>query len=139
MNKTRRICDLGGSALALNIDKLAKENKNFRTALWTGEHLQLTLMSIPVGCEIGAEMHPDLDQFLRVEDGCGIVMIGNAKDNLYYRQKINRDFAIFVPAGSWHNIINAADKPLKLYSVYSPPNHPFGTVHKTRADETENE
>lgn len=134
MNKTRRISDLGGRAIALNIDKLTKENQNFRTALWTGEYLQLTLMSIPKGGDIGVEMHEGLDQFLRVQDGCGIVMIGTAKDNLYYRQKVNPDYAIFIPAGSWHNIINTGTKPLKLYSVYAPPNHPFGTVHKTKAD-----
>ena len=126
--------DCGGQPIALNIDRLAKANTNFRTALWTGEHLQVTLMSIPVGTDIGAEMHSNLDQFLRIEDGCGIVMMGTSECELNYRQKVNSDYAIFVPAGTWHNIINTGNRPLKIYSIYAPPQHPFDTVHKTKAD-----
>ena len=129
--------DYGGHPLVVNIDRLAKANTNFRTALWTGKHLQLTLMSIPVGTDIGVEMHPDLDQFLRIEDGCAMIMMGENEYELNYRKKVNGDYAILVPAGTWHNIINTGNRPLKIYSIYAPPQHPFGTVHKTKADAEE--
>ena len=108
-------------------------NDNFRTALWTGNHLQLTLMSIPAGEDIGLEAHPHVDQFLRIEDGHALVQMGNSKDNLYFRQPAFDDFAIIIPAGTWHNVTNIGSKPLKLYSIYAPPNHPWGTIHQTRA------
>lgn len=129
--------DYCGHPLVVNIDRLAKANTNFRTALWTGKHLQLTLMSIPVGTDIGVEMHPDLDQFLRIEDGCAMIMMGENEYELNYRKKVNGDYAILVPAGTWHNIINTGNRPLKIYSIYAPPQHPFGTVHKTKADAEE--
>ena len=118
----------------VNIDKAAKLNPNYRTALWTGEYLQTTLMSIPVGGDIGLEMHPDLDQFIRIEYGYALVMMGREKDALDYRQRVNADFAVFVPANTWHNIVNIGNVPLKLYSIYAPPHHPFGTVQKTKFD-----
>jgi mannose-6-phosphate isomerase-like protein (cupin superfamily) len=108
-------------------------NDTFRTALWTGNHLQLTLMSIPVGEDIGLEMHPNVDQFLRVEDGQGFVQMGNSRDHLHFMQPVYDDYAIFIPAGTWHNITNTGNQPLKLYSIYAPPNHPWGTVHQTKA------
>ncbi|MBO1911162.1 cupin domain-containing protein, partial [Microvirga sp. 3-52] len=94
----------------------------------------LTLMSINVGEDIGLEMHDDVDQFLRVEQGQGIVQMGKSKDNLSFVRNIQDDSAIFLPAGTWHNVMNTGHVPLKLYSIYAPPNHPFGTVHATRAD-----
>lgn len=133
-SKVTRIIDYGGQPIALNIDKMAKANTFFRTALWTGKHLQVTLMSIPAGTDIGVETHPNLDQFLRVEEGCGLVMMGKSQNNLCYHKKVNSDYAIIVPAGTWHNIINTSKKPLKIYSIYAPPQHPFGTIHKTKAD-----
>jgi len=125
--------DFGPNPFVVDINKVTQYNDTYRTALWTGSHLQLTLMSIPVGEDIGLEVHPDVDQFLRIEDGRGLVQMGNRKDNLYLQQPVFDDFAIFVPAGTWHNLINTGDKPLKLYSIYAPPNHPWGTVHQTRA------
>lgn len=122
-----------------NIDCLAKANRNFRTALRTGKHLQVTLMCIPAGSEIGVEMHPNLDQFLRIEDGCGVAMMGKCKEVLNYRKKVNSNYAVIVPAGTWHNIINTGTSPLKLYSIYAPPQHPFGTVHRTKADAEKSE
>ena len=133
-NLTSRIIDYGGKPIALNIDKMAKTNQYFRTALWSGEYLQVTLMSIPVGTDIGAEMHPNLDQFLRIEDGCALVMTGKRKSELCYHKKVDNNYAIFVPAGTWHNIINTGNRPLKIYSIYAPPQHPFGTVHRAKAD-----
>jgi mannose-6-phosphate isomerase-like protein (cupin superfamily) len=91
-------------------------------------------MSIPVGQDIGLELHPETDQFLRVEEGQGLVQMGNSKDNLYFRMPIYDDSAIFVPKGTWHNLINTGNKPLKLYTIYAPPNHKWGTVHKTKAE-----
>ena len=126
--------DYGKQPFVVNINKATKQNRTFRTALWTGDHLQVTLMSIRVKEDIGLEIHPHVDQFLRIEEGQGIVKMGDKKDNLYYQQRVSDDDAIMVPAGTWHNIINTGNKPLKLYSIYAPPNHPFGTVHKTKAE-----
>lgn len=135
MYSTRQeIRDYGGEPLVINIDRAAKINPNFRTALWTGGHLQVTLMSIPVGGDIGLEVHPHLDQFLRIESGLGFVMMGKTKSALNYRRTVNGDFAVMVPAGTWHNIVNTGRTPLKIYSIYAPPQHPFGTVHRTKAD-----
>lgn len=126
--------DYGAKPFVVNINEAAKLNNTFRTALWTGNHLQVTLMSIDVGGDIGLEMHPNVDQFLRVEQGTGIVQMGNTKGQFTFEQYISDDSAIFVPAGTWHNITNTGRVPLKLYSIYAPPNHPFGTVHPTKAD-----
>lgn len=127
------ITDYGPNPFVVDISKATLHNNTFRTALWTGSHLQLTLMSIPVGEDIGLEVHPNVDQFLRVEEGHGVVQMGDSKDNLYFRQPVFDDFAILIPAGKWHNITNTGNKPLKLYSIYAPPNHPWGTVHPTKA------
>lgn len=129
-----RLKDYGREPFVININKAAKQNRTFRTALWTGEHLQVTLMSIKVGEDIGLEVHPHVDQFLRIEEGHGVVKMGDEKDNLYYQRHVSDDDAIMVPAGTWHNVINTGDKLLKLYSIYAPPNHPFGTVHRTKTD-----
>lgn len=129
-----KLKDYGPQPFVINIEEATKENKNFRTALWTGKHLQLTLMSIPVGGEIGLEIHPHLDQFIRIEEGEGLVMMGERKNCLDFRAKVCDDFAFIIPAGTWHNLINTGKKPIKLYSIYAPPQHPRGTVHKTKAD-----
>ena len=133
-NRNPEIRDYGGKPLSVNIDRFTKLNQNYRTALWTGDHLQVTLMSIPVRGDIGLENHPDTDQFIRIESGHALVMMGNDKDNLNYRERVDGDYAVIVPAGTWHNIVNVGNTPLKLYSIYAPPHHPFGTVHKTKAD-----
>lgn len=130
----RDIHDLGPQPVAVNIDRYTKLNRNYRTALWTGKYLQVTLMSIPVGGDIGLEMHPNTDQFIRIEAGRGRVMMGDSPENLDYRANLNSDYAVMIPAGTWHNIINTGNVPLKLYSIYAPPKHPFGTVHKTKED-----
>lgn len=126
--------DYGAEPFVVNINEAAKQNKTFRTALWTGTHLQVTLMSLQPGEDIGLEMHPDVDQFLRVEQGQGIIQMGKSRDNLDFERRIFDDSAIIIPAGTWHNLINTGNIPLKLYSIYAPPNHPFGTVHVTKAD-----
>ena len=130
-NRNMKIRDCGCQPFIADIEDLATRNSNYRTALWTGEHLQVTLMCIPVGGDIGLEMHDDVDQFIRIEDGCALIQMGKCKDNVDYQQKVNSNFAILVPARTWHNIVNV---PLKLYSVYAPPKHPFGTVHRTKGE-----
>ncbi|OLO27888.1 cupin [Alkalihalophilus pseudofirmus] len=129
----QRVTDYGPNPFVVDIEEATKQNNTFRTALWTGNHLQLTLMSINVGEDIGLEIHPDLDQFLRIEEGQGIIKMGDNKDNLTFEEEVFDDFAIIIPAGKWHNLINTGNKPLKLYSIYAPPEHPYGTVHETKA------
>ncbi|MGD9676974.1 MAG: cupin domain-containing protein [Vulcanibacillus sp.] len=126
--------DYGPQPFVVNINEITKRNNNFRTALWTGNHLQLTLMSINVGEDIGLEIHPNLDQFIRIEEGQGLVKMGNRKDNLDFQETVYDDYAFIIPAGTWHNLINTGNQPLKLYSIYAPPQHPYGTVHRTKAD-----
>ncbi|CDD37832.1 MAG: cupin domain-containing protein [Clostridia bacterium] len=128
------IRDYGPEPFVMNINEVTKQNNNFRTALWTGNHLQVTLMSINVGESIGLEMHPDVDQFIRIEQGYGLVQMGNNKNNLNFERKVYDDFAIIIPAGKWHNLTNIGNVPIKLYSIYAPPNHPKGTIHRTKAD-----
>ncbi len=126
--------DYGPRPFVVNIEEATVQNGDFRTALWTGKHLQMTLMSIPVGGEIGLEVHDELDQFLRLEQGRGRVQMGAAADALEFEQVIDDDWVVLVPAGKWHNITNVGDTPLKIYSIYTPPEHPHGTVHATKAD-----
>lgn len=135
MAQQRRVplSDFGPLPYATNIDQATTHNNNYRSALWTGPHLQVTLMSINPHDDIGLEVHPDTDQFLRLEEGHGLVQMGNSRDNLYYQQQVFKDWAIFVPAGTWHNITNIGTTPIKLYSIYAPPHHPWGTVHQTKA------
>lgn len=128
------IRDYGPEPFVVNIEEITKLNNTFRTALWTGEHLQLTLMNIPVGESIGLEIHPDTDQFLRLEQGEGLVQMGKDKNNLSFQKRVSNNFAFVVPAGTWHNLINIGNIPIKLYSIYAPPKHPRGTVHLTKAD-----
>ncbi|MGH4052210.1 MAG: cupin domain-containing protein [Clostridium sp.] len=133
LNIPQSIKDYGPKPFVVNIDKATKQNNTYRTALWTGKHLQVTLMSIEVGDDIGLEVHPTGDQFIRIEEGQGLVKMGDRKDKLDFQAKVYDDFAIMIPAGKWHNIINTGNKPLKLYAIYAPPEHPRGTVHETKA------
>ncbi|WP_377892283.1 cupin domain-containing protein [Alkalihalobacillus sp. R86527] len=126
--------DYGPKPFVVDINEATLKNNTYRTALWTGEHLQITLMTINVGEDIGLEMHPHVDQFLRIEQGQGLVQMGMTKDHLPFRVPVYDDFAIVIPAGTWHNLTNTGKEPIKLYSIYAPPNHPFGTVHRTKAE-----
>ncbi|WP_330615515.1 cupin domain-containing protein [Romboutsia sp. 1001713B170131_170501_G6] len=96
--------------------------------------MQVTLMSIDIGDDIGLEVHPTGDQFIRIEEGQGLVKMGDSKDNLDFQRKVYDDYAIMIPAGKWHNVINTGNKPLKLYAIYAPPEHPHGAVHETKAN-----
>lgn len=130
----QELTDTGPNPDVIAIRQAALRNTNFRTAIWTGEHLQAVLMSIPMGGEIGLEVHEDTDQFLRVEQGVGIVKMGAAQDSLTFMARVTAGDAIFVPAGTWHNLLNAGNYPLKLTTIYAPPEHPRGTVQATRAE-----
>ena len=134
-----KICDYGPEPIVFNINHATNMNQNFRTALWTGRDMQLTLMSIPAGEDIGVEIHNDVDQFIRIESGHAKVYMGNFQNTLHEVGCINENYAIIIPAGTWHNIVNIEKCPLKLYSLYAPPKHPFGTVHRTKADAEHNE
>jgi len=129
----KKVKDYGRQPFVVNINEAAKQNNTYRTALWTGNHLQVTLMSLNVGEDIGLEIHPNVDQFLRIEQGQGVVQMGKRKDHLNFVHRVNDDFAIMIPAGTWHNVTNTGNTPLKLYSIYAPPQHPAGTVHLTKA------
>ena len=132
-----KLKDYGPCPFVINIEEATKQNDYYRIALWTGEYLQLTLMSINPGNDIGLEMHPNLDQFIRIEKGRGIIKMGDRREQLDFQTKVYDDYAIFIPAGRWHNLINTSRTPLKLYSIYAPPEHPRGTVHKTKEDDIE--
>jgi len=111
-----------------NIEKLTEDNSDFRRVLYTGKNLQLVLMSIEPGDDIGEEVHEDGDQFFRVEQGSGTVSIdGN-------RSEVKADDAFIVPSGARHNLQNSGQEPLRVYTIYGPPEHRDGTVHVTKAD-----
>ena len=126
--------DHGPQPYVVNIEELTISNDTFRTAAWTGANMQMTLMAIQPGEDIGLEVHTDHDQFLRVEQGLGLVQMGTSEDTLDFEANVEGDDAIFVPAGTWHNVTNTGDAPLKLYSIYAPAEHPHGTVHATKAE-----
>lgn len=126
--------DFGPNPFIINIDRAAMRNGNYRTALWTGKHLQVTLMSIPPNGDIGLEIHPDTDQFIKIEEGTGVAFMGNSPERMNLKSRIGAGDAVFVPAGTWHNIVNIGSRPLKIYTVYAPPHHPHGTVQRTKAD-----
>jgi len=117
-----------------NIEKETIDNENYRTTMWTGEKLQMTLMEIQSGDDIGLEVHHGIDQFLRIEQGGGLCQMGPSENNLDFERSVNEDDAIFVPAGTWHNVTNTKDNPLKLYTIYAGPDHVPGTVHKIHED-----
>lgn len=111
-----------------DIERRTVENAAFRHVLYTGEHLQLVLMTLPPDCDIGEEVHPDRDQFFRFEEGDGAVDIDGVEN------RVSDDFAVIVPAGARHNVRNTGDRPLKLYTLYGPPEHKDGIVQATKEE-----
>ena len=109
-----------------DIEQATVANADFRRVLYTGKHLQLVLMTLPPGCDIGEEVHEDVDQFFRIEEGQGEIRIDGAA------HRVEDDFAVIVPAGARHNVINTGSEPLKLYTIYGPPEHRDGIVHKDK-------
>lgn len=126
--------DYGKQPFVTDIESESLDNTDYRRTLWTGRHLQLTVMSIDVGDDVGLEVHPDNDQFLRVEEGIGRTQMGPAEDDLSFVRDVKDDDIIMVPAGTWHNVVNTGDRPLKLYALYGPPDHEPATVHPTHRD-----
>ena len=124
----------GDKPTLCNVRFTARANTYYRKEIWTGEYLQLTVMSIPVGGEVGLEIHNENDQFIGVGYGVASVYFGATKQGVKFVGNVNPNYAVIVPAGTWHNIVNEGNVPLKLYSVYAPPHHPKGTVHKTKFD-----
>ena len=113
-----------------NIEKQTLKNKYFRQVLFTGKYAQLVVMCLQPSEEIGTEVHDTVDQFFRIEEGEAKFVFGGKEEHL-----VNNGDAVVVPAGTVHNVINTSSKnTLKLYTLYSPPNHPEGTIHKTKAD-----
>jgi mannose-6-phosphate isomerase-like protein (cupin superfamily) len=115
-----------------DIEKETKENENFRKVLYTAKNCQLVVMCIQPGDEIGEEVH-DLDQFIRIEDGEAKAILNDVE------YKMEDDYAVVIPAGVKHNLINTGDEPLKLYTIYSPPEHRDGIIHQTRESAMEDE
>lgn len=123
-----------GKPRTLDIEHETLTNGTFRTTVWTGKHLQLTVMSIEPGDDIGLEVHPDTDQFIRVERGRGRCQMGPSDNDLSFDEEVGDDWVVLVPSGTWHNITNIGDEALKVYALYAPPAHVRGTVHPTHED-----
>jgi mannose-6-phosphate isomerase-like protein (cupin superfamily) len=117
-----------------DIERATLDNRTFRTVLFTGTHAQLTVMRLGPGEDIGREAHAHLDQFLRVESGTGRLELGGTADAVDETHDVEADWAMIVPAGVWHNVVNTGEGDLQLYSLYAPPEHPEGTVHRTKAE-----
>jgi mannose-6-phosphate isomerase-like protein (cupin superfamily) len=117
-----------------NIEEATTGNTYFRKVLFTGERMQLVVMTLRPGEEIGLEMHDHVDQFIRVESGRATVTTGPSKDDIAETHHVEDDWAVIIPGGTWHNVVNEGDQDLQLYSIYTPPEHADGTVHATKAD-----
>lgn len=115
----------------VNIEEKTLENEYFREVLFTSVHSQLVVMALAPGEEIGMEVHPEHDQFIRFESGQGLVIMDGEES------AVSDGFAVVIPAGTMHNVINTSTEVMKLYTIYSPPEHPEGTIHKTKADALE--
>ena len=127
--------DRGNSPSVLNLSALTEANRNFRAALWTGENLQITVMEIPVGKDIGLENHGDTEQILVVVSGLGEASMGKDREKPQKIERMGPGYAAVIPKDTWHNVKNVGRTPLKLYSVYSPPHHPYGTLEKESSDQ----
>jgi mannose-6-phosphate isomerase-like protein (cupin superfamily) len=126
--------DKGKFPWVLDIEEATVSNENYRSAKWTGEYMQMVLMSIKPGEIIDLEVHKDHDQFIRIEQGEARILMGESEDKLTFDEKLSDDWAAFIPAGYWHKVENTGKTDLKLYTIYSPSEHPAGTVRKTYQD-----
>jgi mannose-6-phosphate isomerase-like protein (cupin superfamily) len=128
------IADVGPQPQSFDLERATRENGNYRTVVWSGAYFQVALMSIPSGKDIGLEVHPDTDQFVRLDAGRGRAQIGPSKDQLTFDQEVSDGWCVLIPAGSWHNVTNVGDDPMQLYVIYAPAHHQPGKVHRTAAD-----
>lgn len=120
----------------IDFKELVMENDSYRKVIWTGNHIQALIMSIPENEEAGTEVHHNIDQYTRIEDGQGVCRMGPSPDEFTYERAITTNDTIFIPGNMWHNIINTGGRPLKLYTIYSIPEYAEGTIHHTREDAT---
>lgn len=128
-----RIKDIGPEPQSFDMERASKDNTDYRSVAWSGRHLQVTLMSIPVGGDVGLEAHPETDQFLRLDAGHGRVQMGPAKDELTFDEDVSDGWCVLVPAGTWHNITNIGAAPMQIYAIYAPAHHAPDTVQATMA------
>lgn len=125
--------DIGPEPQAFDIERATKQNAQYRSVAWSGRYLQVTLMSIPPGGDIGLEAHPQTDQFLRLEAGRGRVQMGATKDSPTLDEAVSDGWCVLVPAGMWHNITNTGTMPMQVYAIYAPSHHAPGKVQATAA------
>ena len=128
------IQDIGPQPQSFDLEQATRDNPSYRTVAWSGRYLQLTLMSIPVGGDIGLEAHPETDQFLRLDAGRGRVQMGRSKDELTFVQEVSDGWCTLVPAGTWHNVTNIGAEPMQVYAIYAPAHHKPGKIHRTAAE-----
>jgi len=126
--------DNGPNPCVISVGQETLQNQNFRTTIWTGRYMQMTVMCIPGPGEIGPEVHPETDQYIRIEQGEAIVEMGCSRNRMNFCRRMCEGDAVLIPAGTWHNMCNKENGPLKISVLYAPPNHPVGTVHVTRED-----
>lgn len=131
-----RIEDIGPRPQSFDIERAVKANTSYRSVSWSGRYLQVTLMSIPAGADIGLELHPETDQFIRLESGRGRVQMGGEKDKLTFDTEASDGCCVIVPAGTWHNITNIGVIPMQVYTIYAPAHHKPDKVHATAAAAT---
>lgn len=128
------IIDNGPEPSVFDLETATTDNDKYRTVAWSGRYLQVTLMSIEPGASVGLEAHPQTDQFLRLDAGRGRVVMGPAPDDLPFQQEVSDGWAVLVPAGTWHDVINIGDEPMRLYAIYAPVHHAAGRVQATAED-----
>jgi mannose-6-phosphate isomerase-like protein (cupin superfamily) len=128
------IKDIGPRPQSFDLEEATRDNETYRSVVWSGRYLQLTLMSIPMGGDIGLEMHPETDQFIRLDAGRGRVEMGRSKDQLTFKQEVSDGWCALVPAGTWHNVTNIGDEPMQVYAVYAPAHHQPAKIHETASD-----
>lgn len=126
--------DIGPKPHAFDIEAETLKNDQYRDVVWTGKYLQVTLMAIPPGESIGFEVHPETDQFLRIDEGTGTCIMGPSEDDITFEQEVGDGWAIQVPAGVWHDVKNTGEKPLKLYTIYAPVHHAADIIQATFED-----
>jgi mannose-6-phosphate isomerase-like protein (cupin superfamily) len=128
------IKDIGPQPQSFNLEQETCGNKNYRSVAWSGRYLQVTLMSIPVGGDIGLEMHPETDQFLRLDAGKGRAQMGTSDTDLTFDKEVSDGWCVLIPAGTWHNVTNTGEEAMQVYAIYAPAHHKPAKIHKTSSE-----
>ena len=126
--------DIGPKPQSFDLEEATRANRDYRTVAWSGRYLQLTLMSILPGKDIGLEMHAETDQFLRLDAGRGRVEMGPSKDRLTFTREVSDGWCVLIPAGTWHNVTNIGNEPMQVYAIYAPAHHKPGKIHVTAGE-----